>query len=170
MGLTWEEFVTRHAQNIIDAAMRVVGNPHEADDVGQEVFLEIYRNKRMTELADQPALVRTIATRRALDRLRRKKPTNELDGRELDSREPEPIETAMAAELDQRLRDALVNLPPRESEVFCLSAFEGHTASEIAELLDISKSAVAKSLCLARARLSVAFGCRKPRTSNERRR
>ena len=158
MAPTWEEFVTKHAQNVIDAALRVVGNPADADDVAQEVFLEIFRNQRMVEIADQPGLVRTIATRRALDRLRRRKQAIELNGHELDSREADPSENAIAAELDQQLRDAIVNLPAREAEVFCLSAFEGYSASEIAELLNIAKGAVAKALCRARARLPAAFG------------
>ena len=147
-----------HAQKVIDAALRVVGNPDDADDIAQEVFLEIFRTNRMIALADQPALIRTIATRRALDRLRRRKCVSELDGHEWDSREPEPSENAVASELDQRLRDALAKLPHREAEVFCLSAFEGHSATQIAQSLNISKGAVAKSLCLARAGFPAVFG------------
>ncbi len=155
---TWEEFVTKHAQNVLNAALRVVGNSDDADDVAQEVFLEIFKNNRMYEYAEKPALIRTIATRRALDRLRRRKKAIRLDGRELDLRVSDPCESIVAAELDQQLRDALVNVPPREAEIFCLSAFEGYSTTEIAQMLSISKGAVAKSLCLARSRLSAAFG------------
>lgn len=158
MCLTWEEFVASHAQNVLDAALRILGNPDDADDVAQEVFLEIFNSQRMVEFADQPALIRTIATRRALDRLRRCKQTVELNGLESDFRGSDPCENAVAAELDQRLRMELVKLPPREAEVFCLSVFDGYSAAEVAQSVNISKGAVAKSLCLARSRLSVAFG------------
>ncbi|HUP76954.1 MAG TPA: sigma-70 family RNA polymerase sigma factor [Pirellula sp.] len=149
--------MTKHAQNVLNAALRVVGNSDDADDVAQEVFLETFKNNRMYEYAEQPALIRTIATRRALDRLRRRKKAIQLDGRELDLRVSDPCESIVAAELDQQLRDALVNVPPREAEIFCLSAFEGYSTTAIAQMLSISKGAVAKSLCLARSRLSAAL-------------
>ena len=158
MSVSWEEFVTKHAQDVLDSALRVVTFPADAEDVAQEVFLEIFRSKRLSEFADQPALIRTMANRRALDRLRKRKPTSELDGRELDSQGHDPSEYAIAAELDKRLREGLAALPVREAEVFCLITFEGCSVSEIAELLNISQGAVAKSLCKARGRLSATLG------------
>ncbi len=158
MRLTWEEFVAKHAKNVIDAALRVMGNPEDADDIAQEVFLEIYRNNRMLELDQQPALIRTMSTRRAIDCLRRRKPSGDLNEYELKCREPEPSQSAIAAELDERFRYAITALPPREAEVFCLSALDGNSASDIAQLLNISKGAVAKSLSSARSRLSKSFG------------
>ena len=99
-----------------------------------------------------------LAPWRALDRLRQLKPIYELNGRELDSHGHDPSEYAIAAELDCRLRDGLAGLPAREAEVFCLVTLEGCSVSEIAELLNISKGAVTKSLCKARDRLSATLG------------
>ena len=154
---TWEEFVTTHAQAVLDSALRVVANSADAEDVAQDVFVEIFRSGKLSEFAHQPALLRTMAMRRALDRLRRRKPTCQLDGDEYVARDHEPAEYAAAAELDQRLRDELGKLPLREAEVFCLSVLEGNSPLEVSRLLNISKGAVAKSLCMARARLSAAF-------------
>ena len=158
MGTAWEEFVKTHAQAVLDSALRVVVNSADAEDVAQEVFMEIFRSGKLCEFTDQPALVRTIATRRALDRLRMRKMQCNLIGAERDIREHEPSDYAIAAELDQRLRAGLVQLPAREAEVFCLSVLEGNSASEVAVLLNISKGAVAKSLSMARSRLAAAFG------------
>ena len=108
MRVSWEDFVAKHAQAVLDSALRVVAIPADAEDVAQEVFLEIFRNKKLSEFADQPALLRTMASRRALDRLRQRKPTRELDGRELDAHGHDPSEYAIAAELDRRLRDGPV--------------------------------------------------------------
>ena len=155
---TWEEFVTMHAQAVLDSALRVAANSSDAEDVAQDVFVEIFRNGRLSEFAHQPALLRTMAMRRALDRLRRRKSTCELNGDQHVARDHEPNEYAIAAELDQRLRDELGKLPLREAEVFCLSVLEGNSSREVSRLLNISKGAVAKSLCMARARLSAAFG------------
>lgn len=158
MGVSWEEFVAKNAQAVLVSALRVVAIPADAEDVAQEVFMEIFRNKKLSEFADQPALLRRMATRRALDRLRKRKPTCELDGRELDENGHDPSEYAIAAELDRRLRDGLADLPAREAEVFCLVTLQGCSVSEIAELLNISNGAVTKSLCKARGRLSATLG------------
>jgi RNA polymerase sigma-70 factor (ECF subfamily) len=157
MTVPWEEFVARHAEAVLNSALRVVAHATDAEDVAQDVFLEILRNGRMAELADQPALVRTIATRRALDRLRRTKQWTDLDGRERDQRQFEPSEYLLAAELDQRLRKELARLPPREAEVFCLTYFEELSTGEIATALESSPGAVSKSLSLARKKLATAF-------------
>ena len=124
MRSAWEDFVKTQAQAVLDSALRVVGNSADAEDIAQEVFMEIFRNGKLREFTDQPAWVRTLATRRALDRLRRRKIGCDLMGAERDVREHEPSDYAIAAELDQRLRAALVRLPPREAEVFGLSVLE----------------------------------------------
>ena len=150
--------MAENAQAVLDSALRVLAIPADAEDVAQEVFMEIFKNKKLSEFADQPALLRMMATRRAIDRLRKRKPTYELNGCEMDAKGHDPSEYAMAAELDSRLREGLAGLPAREAEVFCLATLQGASVSEIAELLNISKGAVTKSLCKARDRLSATLG------------
>ena len=157
MGNHWEQFVETHAQAVLDSALRVLGNSEDAEDVAQEVYLEIFRSGKLQVYFDQPALVRTVATRRALDRLRRRKCFVVLDHDRPTTRDHEPSEYAMAEELDQKLRTELADLPPREAEVFCLNVFEGESLLSIATMLRISKGAAAKALCLSRRRLSAAF-------------
>ena len=138
--------------------MRVVGNEFDAEDVAQNVFLEIFQNGKQSEVADQPALIRTMATRRALDQLRRRKMNEELNGNESSVSEHEPSAYVIASELEQRLQMGLVQLPRRESEVFCLIYFEGLSISDTSRILRISSGAVSKSLSVARSRLSTIFG------------
>jgi RNA polymerase sigma-70 factor, ECF subfamily len=154
MATAWDTFVRENAQAVLNSALRVIANVADAEDIAQEVFLEIFQKGKLLEFACQPALLRTIATRRALDRLRMKKFPCDLVDEELVDREHEPPEHAIATELDLRLRSGLARLPPREAEVFCLTYFEGNSASEIATLLGITKGAVAKSLSMARGRLA----------------
>jgi RNA polymerase sigma-70 factor (ECF subfamily) len=98
-----------------------------------------------------------MATRRALDRLRRRKPiADENEIASLPSTE-NPIENAIARELESRLRHAVAELPPREAEVFCLRCFDGLSYVQIAELLGISQSAVSTALNKARGRLEPMF-------------
>jgi RNA polymerase sigma-70 factor (ECF subfamily) len=158
METAWEEFVKTHAQAVLDSALRVTGNLTDAEDVAQDVFMEVFRSGKLGELSHQPALIRTIATRRALDRLRKRKTACDLNGHERNNCDHEPSDYAIAAELDQRLRAGLVDLPVREAEVFCLSFLEGKSNSEISTSLNISKGAAAKALSMARSRLAELFG------------
>lgn len=159
MELTWRQFVSAYAGILAQTAWRVLGNEADVEEVIQEVFLEIHRGNRFTALFDQPALLKTIATRRALDCLRRRKPTQSLESRTLDfqenhSKENDPESLAIARETEYRIRELLRGFPPREAEVFCLVCWENRSQDEVASLLGISSGAVAKALCKARERLS----------------
>ena len=157
MARDWEEFVATHSRIILESSFRVLGFLSEAEDVAQEVLLEVFEKNRMEELFDEPALLRTMATRRAIDRLRRRKEVADIEDQEILGRECEPFEHAVAAEMDHRLQLGIASLPPRESEVFCLSTLEGFTSIEIAKHLGVSTNAVAKSLSMARGRIAKLF-------------
>ena len=154
MDLNWEVFVAAHTRTILSAAFRVLGNESEAEEVGQEVFLKIYQYKDFKSLHSQPALIRTMATCQALNRLRRRKVHEPWDDATPNPRSQLPDEQAIANELDQRLQKALAKLAPRESEVFCLFHYEQCNVTEISGLLGISNSAVSKALSIARCKLS----------------
>jgi RNA polymerase sigma-70 factor (ECF subfamily) len=63
---------------------------------------------------------------------------------------PPPSRAAEEADLAQRLRDALAQLPAKQAEVFCLHALEGWSYSEIAGQLSLSIDAVGVLLYRAR--------------------
>jgi len=154
MELTWRQFVMTHAEPLTHTAWRVLGNEADAEETVQEVFLEIFRGQRFAQLYHEPALLRTMATRRALDCLRRRKPTVPLEILEHQGAPSDPLESLIAKETEQRIRERLPEMAPREAEVFCLICFENRSQSEVASLLAISIGAVAKALCKARERLS----------------
>ena len=118
MNLNWEVFVAAHTRMILSAALRVLGNESEAEEVGQDVFLKIHQSKDFRTLHSQPALIRTMATCHALDRLRRRKVHEPWDDATPNPKSQLPDEQAIANELDRRLQEALTKLAPRESEVF----------------------------------------------------
>lgn len=158
MSHAWEEFVAAHGRLVLSAALRVLGHEADAEDVAQDVFVEIFRSNRRDDFATQPALITTVATRRALDRLRRRRATAPLDAvRETSGRGVDPADQVVADELLARLRRDVATLPPREAEVFCLVAFEQMSQSAVARLLNISVGAVAKALCKARQSLARAL-------------
>lgn len=151
---SWEQIVRCHAASIVNAAFRVLGNSADAEDVAQEVFLEAFQRWQATQDHQWAGLLRRMAVCRSLDLLRKTKSTTPLQSVSLYSSEFDPSEIAIAGELEERLRAALLNLTPREAEVFCLHYFAGQSQPEIAAVLEIRDGAVATSLHKARSRLA----------------
>ena len=153
---SWNEIVQRNAANVLNAALRVLGNLADAEDVSQEVFTEAFRKWDAQPDTQWEGILRRMAVFRSIDLLRSKKNTQTLS-MDLPDDKNSPISNAISRELAHRLRIEIGNLPPRESQVFCLTYFEQQTAEQIAQSLDISKPSVATALSKARAKLELAF-------------
>jgi len=153
----WDALVRQQAEGVVNAALRVLGNSADAEDVAQDVFVEAFQ--RWTAEANHrwSGLLRRMAVCRSLDQLRRTKRNETLPDVLCDPSQTAPADAAIAGELEERLRLALAKLAPREAEVFCLHYYERVDQGEIAELLGIARGAVAKSLCVARAKLASAL-------------
>jgi RNA polymerase sigma factor (sigma-70 family) len=154
----WEAVVGQHVEIVRRTVYRLVGNDADAWDCVQETFLEAVRVDRREPVRDWPALLRHLATVRALDLLRmrsrqRCRCSAEADLEQAISREPNPSGHAEASELVDSLRAAVGQLPGRQAQVFCLTCFEQMTSEEIAERLGISPTATRMLLSRARRRL-----------------
>ena len=150
---SWEEVVREHGPMAFAAAWRVLGHAGDTEDAVQEAFLSAFHLHRSQKVASWGALLRRLATCRALDLLRKRHPCQPLtlDAPAAVFTQPETV--AVASELAQRLRQALLKLAPREAEVFSLRYFGEMTNEQIAEELEMSTGTVAVALHKARARL-----------------
>src|SRR5262245_56772836 len=117
---------------VFGTAWRILGHVADTEDVVQEVFFQAFR-LRAQEVRHWAAWLRQLATCRAVDRLRQRKPVVSLNGMQPAVSRNGPEETAIERELAQRLRQAVAQLPEREAEVFCLRYFEDLSYQEIAE-------------------------------------
>lgn len=154
----WETIVNQHAGVVWRTAYRLVGNHSDAWDCVQETFLEAVKIDRRECVRDWPALLRHLATVRALDLLRvrsrqRRRCHSVVDASVAISREPEPQCQAQASELAERLRESVSQLPQRQAQVFCLSCFENMTSDQVGERLGISATAARMLLSRAREKL-----------------
>jgi RNA polymerase sigma-70 factor (ECF subfamily) len=154
----WDRVVREHGPLVFGTAWRILGNAADAEDVVQEVFLQVSQMERAQPVRFWPALLRRLAACRALDRLRQRRPTVPLDGLDLaGATNNGPEEEAAGRELAGRLRRAVAGLPAREAEVFCLRYFEDLSYRDIADALGIRTGAVAVALHKARSRLESLF-------------
>jgi RNA polymerase sigma-70 factor, ECF subfamily len=143
----WKSLVHEHKQLVWQRVYQLVGNDADALDCFQETFLEAVRVDRKETVRDWAALLRHLATARALDLLRvryrhRRRTDPLVDPSGAISREPDPRYQAEASELAARLRVALAELPASQAEVFCLCRLDGMTYREAAAQLDIDTNTV----------------------------
>jgi RNA polymerase sigma-70 factor, ECF subfamily len=149
---TWDQIVSEHGPVVVRLVRRILGPGSDAEDTVQEVFLEAFQLRQRQEVGNWVGLLRTMATRRALDQLRRRRRTEPLSMLECTS-ESGPHEIAVAAELAQRLREAIGQLPDGQAAVFSLRYFDELSYHEIAQTLGIDSSAVGMALHKARVKL-----------------
>lgn len=153
----WAEIIERDGGAVWRTAHRLLGNRADADECFQEVFLAALEVSRREPVREWGALLRRLATARALDRLRRRYrrgtggPTP--DWEDLPGPSPSPSQAMEDAELAGSLREALADLPPNQAEAFVLHHVEDWSYKEIAGHLAISVDAVGVLLHRARARL-----------------
>ncbi len=151
--VAWNEIIDEFGPMVYRTALRIVGQAADAEDVVQEVFLEVYRLWKTREVGSWQAMLRSLATRRAVDHLRKHKgavslPDGVADLRRLNSEGP-----AYGRELEDLVRQSIARLPRQQAEVFSLHHLESQSHQEIATALGISTHAVATALHKARVRL-----------------
>jgi RNA polymerase sigma-70 factor (ECF subfamily) len=123
------------------------------DDVVQEVFLEVFRLWEERPVRNWSGLLSRIATNRAIDLLRRRRTIEPLTDVDVPDSNDGPLESAIVAELADRLRLSIGQLPDRQAAVFSLRYFADQSHEQIAEALEIDVSAVGTALHKARVKL-----------------
>ena len=110
----WRQIVESNVQPLVASVRRIVGNDHDAEDVVQEVFAEAYLLAQKKHVDHWPALLRTMAQRRAIDQLRRTTRNNCSTNSEslnwVPSDQDAPPETSEASDLQNLLRQSLTKL------------------------------------------------------------
>jgi RNA polymerase sigma-70 factor, ECF subfamily len=154
----WETIVEQHGGIVWQTVFRLLGNHSDASDCFQETFLDAVKLARREPVRDWIAVLRHLATARALDflraRCRNRNRTKLLaDGDVLVGREADPVLNAQAGELADRLRTALSQLPRQQAEVFCMISLECWSYDETARRLQLTVNAVGVLLHRARQRL-----------------
>ncbi len=157
----WELLVRTYAPMAFDTAWRLLGHAADTEDVVQEALLDAFQLHARQPVENWGGLVRQLATRRAIDRLRQRRATAFVSLETFEITAPEsdqPESVAAERELAVRLRWAIAELSDREASVFSLRYFGEMANSEIARTLGISTDAVGVALYKARKRLQELLG------------
>ncbi len=134
----------RYSRRIFSLILRIVGSEPEAEEVLQDVFLDLWQHVSQYDERRGSLLswLFVIAHSRSVDRLRSRLgltlKRHEVQGEPLTTGH-RAQETGKQDEILERaliLRKALLSLPPEQREVIELGYFEGFSQSEIAGRLN----------------------------------
>lgn len=136
---------------VYGTVLRVIRNPALAEEVTQEVFVELWRQATRYDRSkgSAAAWAATVAHRRAIDRVRSEESSRARDDRAsqvaaaaVDVVADEVVDQ-MATSLDrQRVQAALSRLTDTQREAVTLAYYGGHTYREVAALLNVPEGTV----------------------------
>ena len=138
----WRSLYRRHSATLRAVIVRVLHNEHSAEDLLQEVFLEIWRlaSRYSQEKGKALGWMITLARRRAIDRLRREQAYFRVEERFQRETEHQPEawthtrmdEDIESSDLRQILATIMESLPPAQKSAVELAFYKGMSQREIA--------------------------------------
>ena len=142
----FRELVRRYGDGVLGYLFRMTGNRDQAEDLFQETFKRVHEKARTFRGGSFKSWLFTIATRIAIDRLRRNKRQPAFQSLEsddpLDAGGRNPAEEAAQQELRATVQATVELLPPKQRAALVLAYYQGHTYPEIAAIMGCSLSTV----------------------------
>jgi RNA polymerase sigma-70 factor (ECF subfamily) len=150
----FEDIFRQHHDMVFRTAFGVLGNPGDAEDVVQNIFLRLLDRGISPDLTRNPAgyLYRT-AVNESLNLIRSKKRLVLISDAEHIEAQTAPEPSESAEEIHKRLYEAVAKLSPSSAHILVLRYVHKHSDAEIAKLLGTSRGTIAVTLYRARARL-----------------
>lgn len=153
------DLVDKYKQPVINLAFRTLRDLAEAEDLAQNVFVQVFKSARRYEASAKfSTWLFTIARNLCLNEIRRRgrHPAESLDQTQADSDEhplhqvedkavASPPQQLLHGELEEKIAEALAELPENQRTALWLCRQEELSYEEIAQVLGCSLSAT-KSL------------------------
>ena len=159
----FDAIVNRYKDQLLNFASRFLNNPEEAEDVVQETFLRIFRNKHAyREIAKFSTWVYTIAGNLAKTELRKRKRRKYLylsdmgyDDKEYEIVDPSANTEKEVESLFQEkiIQKAIDELPPRFRQVILLVEIQELPYEEVSKIMRVPLGTVKSRVNRARLKL-----------------
>jgi len=145
----FEELVDRYKDKVYNMTRHMTGNPQEAQDLAQEIFLLIYKN--IGSFRGESSLstwIHRVSLNRCLDWQRKQRILSPLFSNKeeedsgdlmdrLPNRQPTPEEQFVRKEQIREIHKAIRSLPEKYQKVIILYHFQQMSYQEIADILDL---------------------------------
>jgi RNA polymerase sigma-70 factor (ECF subfamily) len=167
----FRELVERYKKKVYYLALDMAGNPIDAEDISQEVFLKVHRSfATFRKGARLGSWLYRVTYNASIDHLRRKGAAPEpvaddvleylsRDGAALPGRSAvDPAAAAESSQLQERIARALEKVSPQEKAVFLLRHYEDLMLKDIAASLGLSLGSVKSYLFRAVRKLQRELG------------
>lgn len=155
----FESLVDKYKQPVVNLVARTIGDPTEAEDIAQQVFVQVFKAAHRYEVtAKFSTWLFTIARNLSLNEIRRRSrhPAHSLDEtfvgddehpvrQAADTRTFGPTETLLQGELETKVEEAIAELPEKQRTALLMCRHEEFSYEEIARVVGCSLSAT-KSL------------------------
>jgi RNA polymerase sigma-70 factor, ECF subfamily len=127
------ELYDRYSSVVYAVALRVLGDTGSAEDVLQEVFLQLWRNPSAFDAArgSLGSWLAVITRNRAIDSLRKRRPETDIEDVVL-SVSPDLAGEAELARASQKVRGVMGAMTPVQRSALEMAYWEGMSHSEIA--------------------------------------
>lgn len=165
--LAFEELVQIHQFSVIAIVAKMLGNPSDAEDIAQQVFLRVWKSaKRYEPRARFTTWLFTITRNLVFNEMRRRqrKPTVSMQEHEEttfrvveDRTGTSPDAELLHAEMEAAVNRAIEELPEKQRLAVVLRRYEEMPYEEIASVLSMSVPAVKSLLFRARTQLKHAL-------------
>jgi RNA polymerase sigma-70 factor, ECF subfamily len=152
---SFADLVATHQDRVLNICYSFVHNKQDAEDVAQEVFVEVFQSiQNFRGEAKLSTWINRIAINRSLDLLRKKKRKKRMaqvrnllsiSGTTDEPPTPENMLPDRIYEQQERakiLRRAVNSLPENQAIAITLSKYQDYDNTEIAEIMDLTLSAV----------------------------
>lgn len=139
---SFEQLYDRHSRAVYSLVLRILQQAASAEEVVQDVFLQLWRNAGQYDAARGPFVpwLLTLARNRALDQLRLKAERQRRREDQTEELPPVPVAPDFERSLDEkrraeRVRALMSTLQPKQKRAIELAYFEGLSHTEIAGTL-----------------------------------
>ena len=168
----WDEICRKNGPLVWTTVYRVLNDHAQSLDCYQDVFLEAFEQTRDRTVDHWPSLLRWLALRRAIDRLRQRR---RAAGRVVASWDLSstlattdgPVEAAQLNELIALVCDEIARLPRQQAETFWMRCIDQMSYAEIADQLGIDANQVGVLIHRARSRLRTTLAHLNPNKVRE---
>ena len=125
----------RYSKVVYSVALRVLRDPSAAEDILQEIFMQIWRNPDgfIATRGSLGGWLAVVSRNRSIDALRRKRPSEQVDDMQLAS-SYNLADEAERNSMMEKARGVIHLLPTEQRKTLEMAFFDGLTHSEIAEM------------------------------------
>ena len=165
--IAFRRLVDLHHEKVIQTCYNFVRDNQDADDIAQDVFIEVHKSiHKFRKDAKLSTWLYRIAVNKSLNFIRSKKSRERFkrfqdffaSEKEIEFEDKQSISAQEYLEQDERkmiLQNAINKLPESQKIAFTLNKYDELSYNEVAEIMNISLSAVESLIFRGRKKLQV---------------